>query len=66
MPHEPERPRLDQDVYIYSDEDLSQITAEIYQRLREVPTIDESDAETASAMMYDLLTGDWQPDPKDP
>lgn len=58
----PERPRLDQDVYIYSDEDCARIAGEVYARLRELEDVDDETAQTAATMIHDLLTGEWQAD----
>ena len=58
-----EHPTLDGDLYIFSDEDLSQISGEVCARAREIEGLDEHQAEQTATLVHDLLTGDWLADP---
>jgi len=49
----------DDDLYVYSDEDIERIAAEVFAHVRELDGVDESTAEQISTMTYDLATGDW-------
>jgi hypothetical protein len=58
-PDEPERPTQDQDLYVYSEEDVARVCAELHAMLREQPDVDEPTAEETARYCYELLTGDW-------
>jgi len=65
---DPDRDRrapTDQDLYVFSETDIAELTAEFHAFLREVPEIDESTTGEASNMMYQLLTGDFSATPDD-
>jgi hypothetical protein len=49
----------DDDLYVYSDEDIERIVGELYAQVRELEDVDESTAEQISTMTYDIATGDW-------
>jgi len=54
------RPTLDGGaLYVYSDEDIGELAAEMFSWVRECPEIDEARAEEISTMMYEILTGEW-------
>lgn len=48
--------REDGDLYVYSEEDIANISAEVLAWVREVPGVDESDALEVSDMVYELCT----------
>jgi len=52
----------DEDLYVYSEADLSQITGEAYQRLAAHDDLDAETAEQVCDMIHDLLTGGWTTD----
>lgn len=60
------RAPTDQDLFVFTEADIAELTAEFHAFLREVPEFDESTTEEASRMMYQLLTGDFSnSDPDD-
>jgi hypothetical protein len=50
------------DLYVYSDDDIGRIVAELYARVRELEGVDETTADCIAAMTHDLATGDWNSD----
>lgn len=58
-PDQPERPTQDQDLYVYTDEDVAPVAAELHAMLRDQPDIDDTTAEETARYCYELLTGDW-------
>jgi hypothetical protein len=54
-----ERPTLNQDVYVFADEDLSRLVGEVYVELRSLPAFDDDDAEEAAELTYQMPTGGW-------
>lgn len=49
----------DGNIYIYSEDDIDQITREAYAWIRELPMVTDEDAEEIATMYYELLTGRW-------
>lgn len=49
------------DIHFYTNEDAADYAAEAYARIREYPGLDDEDATEIATMMYELLTGDWEP-----
>lgn len=58
-PDQPARPTLDQDLYVYSEEDLGEVAAELLAVIREYPGLSDAEAEEIADYQYDLLTGDF-------
>ena len=59
-PDEPEQPVLDRgDFYIFDEEDLANIAAEVFAHTRELEDLDDDTAEDIADMTYDLMTGEW-------
>lgn len=54
-----ERPTLEGDVYIYTDEDISRIAGEAYAQLIQLKGMNAETAEQAAELFYELATGDW-------
>lgn len=50
----------DGELYLYGEEDIDAIAAEVFAWLREFEEIDEDLAEEIATFVYELHTGDWQ------
>lgn len=62
-PDEPERPTQDEgDLFLYTEDDLAQLAAEVYAWVREVDGVDEATAEAIADAVFELHTGQWLTD----
>ena len=49
----------DGDLYVYAEEDLEDIAAEVFAQVRHLEGVDDAQASEIADMIYDLHTGDW-------
>jgi hypothetical protein len=55
------RPTQDQELYLYTDEDVSRACTELYLQLIQAG-LSQSDAAALADFMFDLFTGAWMTD----
>jgi len=54
------RPTLSEgDLFVFSEEDLADASAEMVVWLREIPGLTDAHAEEAATMMFEILTDGW-------
>jgi hypothetical protein len=49
----------DNDLYVFTDEDIADITSEVFIHIREHPALSDAEAVEIADACYELMTGDW-------